>query len=689
MKENLSEQLYTPGKYPRDIYVFRYVYKWLRLIFEKITESNYNPVSNAGTLAVLFFSIVIVSGFYLIFFYKLATPYESIVTMQNNVVFLRWVRAIHRYTSDAAVVAIVLHIFKMLAQGRSWGPRLLSWITGVIMTGLLFFSAYTGYVLVWDEHAKIIGIIGVKIMNIIPVMPESLLRTFSGEVAPDDGFFFLVIFLHLAVPLFMVFGVWLHTSRISRPKYFFNKRISAFYTTLFVFISIIIPAPLLLKADLFSISLNFPIDAFYSFFLYFPATMTPLGFLLLLAGFNALLLVIPWYFKPSLKISKEEYVSVVDVDLCHGCKQCYYDCPFDAIDMTESEKMMQKPASGKAESSMNPVINPVKCVSCGLCAASCTTFAIGPKDRTGRDLLHQIKEFENLSKKYFVFACSHNDQIKLPLSLPTDEYDCFEVSCAGVIHSTHLYHVARRYEKIFIISCAESNCTFRQGPAWLNERIDGKRVPHLIEAGDDDKIIRLTDLSQWNDLPADKLFLENSQPLKRSFFSRLFSSKFVKKSIEIVFGLLLITGIAAVSRLPLDHSREHDQGMLKLSWKMQGERAEKCREFTDEEVKRIPIHMRKKNKCEVVYLPYVLKIHIDGKEIVKPYKPGGYRQDRPMLVYEEMNIEPGEHFIEVEFFSVMASRVNSTLKYQNKTVIEKDRVVLITIENSELISKIW
>ncbi|MDH4261490.1 MAG: cytochrome b N-terminal domain-containing protein [Spirochaetia bacterium] len=685
MKEKLSEQLYSPNKFPKEIYIFRFVYKWLRLMLEKITESKYNPVANAGTLAVLFFSVVMVSGLYLIFFYRLASPYESIVAMQDNSVFIRWVRALHRYASDAAVVAILIHMLKMLAQGRSWGPRILSWISGVVMTGLLFFSAYTGYVLVWDEHAKIIGITGLKIMDIIPVMPESLLRTFSGEKLPGDSFFFFVVFIHLAVPLIMIFGIWLHTSRISLPKYFFNWKTTVFYIGLFIAASVMIPAPLLQKADLFSTSLHFPVDAFFSFFLYFPVSLKPAGFLFLLLGFNVLLLAIPWYFKPSVKIRKEDYVSMVDLELCHGCKQCYYDCPFDAIDMTESVFMKQKELIAKAESSMIPVVNAIKCVSCGLCAASCSTFAIGPTDRTSRDLLHLIRELEESSKealkKYFIFACSHNDNISLSLHIP--DSDVFMVSCTGVIHSTHLHHVARHYEKTIVLGCLDSNCTFRKGPEWLHQRIDGNRAPRLMEADDRDNIIRVNDFSQLSDAIKNKFILKNS-----NVFQSFFSSRPIKTFIAMMVGLLLITGITAISRLSID--QEHDQGMLKLSWKMQGEYVEKCHEYTAAEIKSIPVHMRKKNACQIYYLSYLLKIKIDDNETILPYKPGGFRHDRPMLVYEELNLATGDHFIDVEFKPLREDEIKSaenTLHYKSKIKIEKNKIILLTINNGQFMVK--
>ena len=58
---------------------------------------------------------------------------------------------------------------------------------------------------------------------------------------------------------------------------------------------------------------------------------------------------------PKVAIKKVKKVYIVDTSLCTGCKECVPVCPTKAIVVRH----------GKA------VIDPEKCVDCGLCAQAC------------------------------------------------------------------------------------------------------------------------------------------------------------------------------------------------------------------------------------------------------------------------------------------------------------------------------
>ncbi len=116
--------------------------------------SEYNPIYRSGTIAAFLLSVVTCTGFYLVFFYNLSAPYESIQDIQTNVFLGSWLRTLHRYASDAAVVSVVLHVLRMVAQGKTWGGRTLAWMSGSVLTVFLLISAWTGYVMVWDVHGQ-------------------------------------------------------------------------------------------------------------------------------------------------------------------------------------------------------------------------------------------------------------------------------------------------------------------------------------------------------------------------------------------------------------------------------------------------------------------------------------------------------------------------------------------------------
>ena len=135
-------------------------------LFDRVYSSAYNPLYRTGTLAALCLAVTLVTGVYLLFVYEVGRPYESIRAIQGDVALGRWIRALHRYASDAAVLAVALHVLRVFLQGKTWGPRTLAWVTGLVLTGMLFLSALTGFVLVWDAFGQKVAVAGARMLRL-------------------------------------------------------------------------------------------------------------------------------------------------------------------------------------------------------------------------------------------------------------------------------------------------------------------------------------------------------------------------------------------------------------------------------------------------------------------------------------------------------------------------------------------
>lgn len=89
-------------------------------------------------------------------------------------------------------------------------------------------------------------------------------------------------------------------------------------------------------------------------------------------------------------------------------------------------------------------------------------------------------------------------------------------------------------------------------------------------------------------------------------------------------------------------------GQLRLAWSARPERIEKCRQRTEEELARLPQHMRQPLACEGATAEYRLHVRIDGALVFeRVVRGGGLRQDRSLYVFHEMTLEPGETTLEV------------------------------------------
>ena len=93
-----------------------------------------------------------------------------------------------------------------------------------------------------------------------------------------------------------------------------------------------------------------------------------------------------------------------------------------------------------------------------------------------------------------------------------------------------------------------------------------------------------------------------------------------------------------------------DQAILRLAWSARPERIENCRQQSDEELARLPAHMRQPVVCEGVSAQYRLTVRREGSVVAEQIvRGGGLRQDRRIYVFHELPLDPGESSIEVRF----------------------------------------
>src|SRR5262245_30317335 len=131
--------MFSPGEVParpdtwrpRGAHALETVVGSVDRVFDRVYSSAYNPLYRSGTLASLCLAVALVTGVYLLFVYEIARPWDSVAAIQGDALLGRWIRALHRYASDAGVVAVALHVLRLLLQGKTWGARVLAWITGV------------------------------------------------------------------------------------------------------------------------------------------------------------------------------------------------------------------------------------------------------------------------------------------------------------------------------------------------------------------------------------------------------------------------------------------------------------------------------------------------------------------------------------------------------------------------------
>jgi ferredoxin len=441
-----------------------------------------NPLLHSGALVVALFAVLLGTGIYLLFFYRIGAPYDSVVRITDQVWVGRWMRGVHRYASDAAVVAVGFHALRMFAQGRSWGPRTLAWVSGLVLLFVTFLCGWTGFVMVWDVQGQVLAQAGARLFDLLPIFGEPISRAFTGERALPGAFFFLNLFAHVALPIGLGILLWVHVSRLARPALLPPRRLLWGAIGLLLGLAVLWPVAVTPPADLFALPGRAPYDMFYAFWLPAARALGPgatwaVG---LLAG--GIAIAAPWWTRP--KISRRPPPSVVDEQLCTGCEQCYLDCPYEAIAMTQ--RSPAEVADGR--SVLVARVDPGLCVSCGICAGSCAPMGVGPDGRTGRAQLSAVRRFiaerRPGGRDVVVIACERG----AGGATVTGEVDgalVYPVSCGGNVHTSVIEYLLRAGAGgVLVVSCPPRDCWNREGPKWLEQRVFHEREAELRERVD-------------------------------------------------------------------------------------------------------------------------------------------------------------------------------------------------------------
>ncbi|MCR4378120.1 MAG: hydrogenase iron-sulfur subunit [Rhodospirillales bacterium] len=447
--------------------------------FDRFFGPEWNPMRQLGTVAFYFFWIAAATGIIIYIFFETSVngAYRSVEYMSNDQWYFAGVmRSLHRYSSDGMVLMMALHLIREWSFDRYRGVRWYAWFTGVPVIWLLYASGLSGYWLVWDELAQYVALGSMEWFDALGIFGEPVANNFLSQGSMTDRFFTLLVFIHIFVPLFLLFAMWIHVIRVSQPKINPPRGVAIGLSAMLVVLSLIKPAISHGPADLSMISQELNLDWF--FMLFYPVFDAWGGLALwaLAIGGSLFLAVLPWL--PPVKLPA---APVVALDHCNGCGRCYADCPYGAITMMPRTDGL--PYSQQAE------VNAANCTRCGICVGACpvaSPFRSVEELVTGIDLPHlDIKRMRTLVDEAMakapggvvVVGCEHGPKVQ---DLTLQGAAAVRLPCVSMLPPSFIdYMVDQGAGGVMIAGCPECGCRFRYGVAWMQDRLDGRRDPYL------------------------------------------------------------------------------------------------------------------------------------------------------------------------------------------------------------------
>jgi quinol-cytochrome oxidoreductase complex cytochrome b subunit/coenzyme F420-reducing hydrogenase delta subunit/NAD-dependent dihydropyrimidine dehydrogenase PreA subunit len=475
---------------PNESYARRALLR-LEGILNKVFGNDLNPIYYLGALGFYFFWVVVVSGAYLYAFYRtgIKLSYPSVEYLTKEQWYLGGVmRSLHRYASDALVVVMALHLLRELILGRYRGARWFSWITGVPLIWLIYASGINGYLMPWDKLAQYATVATMEWLDWLPIFSGPLPQSFVSQEVLNDRFFSLISFSHATIPLFVLFFLWIHILRISKPVV--NPRRGLALGMLLALLILALVKPVLSQgpADMGIEPGKIEIDWFY-LYIYPLLDIWPAGQVwALVIGLSMLLSVLPWLPSRFRQIP----VAEVSLDNCNGCGRCVADCPYEAV-------VLQPRSDGKPAST-EAVVIPDRCVSCGICAGACpssTPFRSDAGYVSGIEMpsmpmaglraamTDDLAELKG-DARVMVFGCDNAANIE---KLRSESVAVLSLPCIAMLPPSFIeYALHKHVEGVLITGCRENDCYHRLGVLWTERRLTGEREPRLRSRAERERI---------------------------------------------------------------------------------------------------------------------------------------------------------------------------------------------------------
>jgi quinol-cytochrome oxidoreductase complex cytochrome b subunit len=182
---------------------------------------RYTHTWGLGGMSMLLFLVLAATGVLLLFAYEPSpgAAYDSIVTIQREVFFVKLVRNVHYWSANLLIAIVVLHLLRAYLTGAYHGPRQFTWVIGLFLLLCVVIGNFTGYLLPWDQLSYWATTIVVGMIGYVPWIGDGLAGMIRG--GPEVGSATLVKFhaFHTTVNPLLIIGLmaW-HFWRVRKAR---------------------------------------------------------------------------------------------------------------------------------------------------------------------------------------------------------------------------------------------------------------------------------------------------------------------------------------------------------------------------------------------------------------------------------------------------------------------------------------
>ena len=276
------------------------VYEWLdqRLALTKLWKvlaaeywipKNINFLWAMGVVLMTMFTILVISGIFLLMYYKPDTnlAFDSVNYTIMQEVWFGWLwRHMHAVAASVVFLVIYIHMFTGIYYASYKRGREMIWISGMLLFVTFSAEAFSGYMLPWGQMSYWAAQVITNLFGGIPFIGDELVIWIRGNFYVSDPtltrFFMLHVFL-LPVVIMMIIGLHFYTLRIPHvnnqdgEEIDFDAEAEKYKAGLKKESKVIPFWPVFLSKDFFVLGV-FMIFYFYLVFYHYDFAMDPINF---------------------------------------------------------------------------------------------------------------------------------------------------------------------------------------------------------------------------------------------------------------------------------------------------------------------------------------------------------------------------------------------------------------------------
>ena len=173
----------------------------------------------AGGIAFLTFLITVGTGVLLMFYYRPSTleAHGDVLALTQEVPFGAFMRALHRYAGDLMIVAVFVHMIRVLLAGAYRRPREFNWVVGVLLLVITLAIAFTGYLLPYSQKGYWAVTVASNMVGAAPLAGSWLQEALLGGATVGSAALVRFYVLHcVALPLAGALVMALHFWRVRK-----------------------------------------------------------------------------------------------------------------------------------------------------------------------------------------------------------------------------------------------------------------------------------------------------------------------------------------------------------------------------------------------------------------------------------------------------------------------------------------